>query len=449
MTRGRVLVIFVVAFFAATVPAFAAPPDSLCEQLLLGVPTARNPFFALEGQMATLAERQAAALEILVADAELPAALREQAGHKRDYFRHESTPQRLREALGRLDPAARRLAALELAVTTFRSASWDGSFLGAVLSRLSLEAFADGDTVALLAELTRGVQLPDLACSRLANEAIRAISLRTGRSHPARGPPADGLARTEPADILLHEPIARVEPLGGGKNTTLLVTFVNGVRGVFKPMTGELGYGDRARSTDWILFPREVSAYDLVERGLFEGGERRAFVPVTVETVLVHDGVTYGVGSLQFFEEGFVSLSKLIAEKPADWERLRATREWHEAEAFARTVDFMLGNYDRFPNTKHRNGNLSNVMVKLEADGSFRMALIDNGIGRNVDPGRWDFGLDNCPLREHIPAELKRAILEFDESAVRRRYATSLPADGLEEFFARVRAVRERILHGP
>jgi hypothetical protein len=266
-----------------------------------------------------------------------------------------------------------------------------------------------------------------------AHRSIQRIGRYLG-SYPRRNRAAIG--RSEDADILLHEPIARISSFDLGFNKSYLVEFVNGRKAIFKPFLGQKNLYTPSRQWRFrIAFPREVSAVAIIEDFLKNASSRRQglspiALPVTVEALLVYEGQSYGLGSIQMFVEAEASTKEFV--------------EQSGLEPRLRTIDYILGNPDRLSNfglgiPHYETPNYANI---LRDSRTGLVSLIDNAFGR---PGPREFSLKYAPPAEQIPTDLADAILTFDTVRFRVSHSALLPPEGIEDVIARVRALQAEI----
>jgi len=282
-----------------------------------------------------------------------------------------------------------------------------------------------------------------------------------------------GVTRTDTRDILEHEPIESVKKLGGGINETLLVKFKNGQRGVFKPRSGEVEFG--RNNPQYVDFTREASFSPLVDEFLGNAAARAAgkspiILTKAVPVVLVQDGKSFGVGSLQNFTNGYFNIEEISNESryAKVWEAIMKQPQWKALTNRIRTIDYVAGNYDRLPLAINNRMTPKNFMIKLDdvdfsdpvkAEKQLRNAnwdhleavLIDNGLGRNsVDAGKFDINsYGHFPLRQDVPADLRDAIVRFDEGRYRESMKDQLPAFAIDDVIRRIHEAQNRLLNGP
>ena len=310
------------------------------------------------------------------------------------------------------------------------------------------ESFTADEALQILKPFARALDAVLPEDLYFANAAIKKMGERVG-SMPERF----AAMRTDMSDILLHEPIRSIENLGGGWNTALLVTFTNGNRAVFKPFFGQNNLGLPKDWQDHLAFTREVSATSAVEKylGNFHSrvsGKSPVVLPETQEVALTFAGVSYGLGSIQAFQEGFVSAADLAAKDPTAWKILRKTSKWREAEARIRIIDFILGNPDRLENIGYSEAhfakaNLGNILIQFTPSGEFKIALIDNALGR---PAAVDFSTRYLPLPSEIPEDLKLAAQKFDAAEFRSEMQSVLPTSGISDFIKRIQILQNYTL---
>jgi hypothetical protein len=265
----------------------------------------------------------------------------------------------------------------------------------------------------------------------------------------------DSVSKTNrPAkDLLLKEPILKIESLGGGYNQTLLVHLKNGSRAVFKPFSGQENLKKKKRIwKNMIAFNRETSAVRIIEDWLGNAESRARglsplTVPETIEVGLFFEGKNFGYGSLQLFAEGTRPLDTIESEAPGTIASLRRHPGWRQTEARIRVIDFLLGNPDRLENPgleipHFETANFGNLLIKgdLGHDGKMTISLIDNAWGR---PGPAEFDARFLPDSREIPEDLKPHLRHFDAARFRKEFADQLPQEGIEDFLRRLEVVRK------
>lgn len=413
-------------------------------------PSRRNPFFSFASRELSASELQGHALDILKSSPLLPQEMRAAAASK--LLKIPGSNADFELFLLQADDAEKTQAALEYALTAFKPLGFDRNFLRMIFEELRASPSSDARTLSLLLPFTRGSTIPGAEFPRLANDALMRISARLGKSLPARGSPTSGVLRSDPMDILLHEPVRSIEAVDpGAPLKALRVKFENGHQAIFKPMGSEPGYANLERPAEHILFTREVNAYDMAEHWLGnararERGQSHVEVPTTAEVVLVHQGVSYGVGSLQYVQPGLVAIADFMRSHPTDWAKLTHAPAWQETLDRIRTIDFLLGYAERLANSRFGRNQFDHLMIHYESKDRFTLVMIENGIRRGSARG---IEIDNLPAKEHIPHDLKSHIMGLDTKAFRRTYADRLADQGIENFLGRIKAAQHRILYGP
>ncbi|MCB0386274.1 MAG: hypothetical protein KDD43_12850, partial [Bdellovibrionales bacterium] len=254
-------------------------------------------------------------------------------------------------------------------------------------------------------------------------------------------------------------PVVSVKRLGGGTNGVYRVTQLDAsgkeFHSVFKPLGASRPVQDayyQRNAKDFLRFlfhVREVRAESLYGRILQaywrHGGQAPIHLPETLEAVLVFEGKSYGVGSLQKWAMG-TEVESIRQSDPTRFAFWRGTQRWQEMESVVRVLDYIFGNSDRFPK-KDGEESVKNIFVEMgwmEGREVLRRAnLIDNGLGL---PGHRDYTIDQIPIGDHVPWTLKKALHEVigQEMEIRREQEAFFPREGLDEVFRRWREVINR-----
>ena len=302
----------------------------------------------------------------------------------------------------------------------------------------------------LLLPIARGVTLTTPMDLIFANKAIQRLSLLEEYSK------ISNTHQNVSQDLFSNAKIISVSPLGGGYNTTLLVKFENGLKAIFKPLLGQNNLGDRNNWSSNVAFVREVSAVAIIEKYLGNKKSRQLgysqiITPNTIETILVHNDKSYGLGSLQMFLPEFETLTSIKNKSLFDSDRILNSTHWKSQESRIRIFDFVLGNPDRLPNPGYRDlnfaqANYSNIMIaNNKREELIQIALIDNAMGR---PGPVEMSSHYLPSADQIPNDLRFAIFNFNAKEFREEMYNILPKQGIEDLITRVHIVKEYILDG-
>ncbi len=398
--------------------------------------------FEARGELSRL-ELQRLALETALKDAGASSPFGHNIARKLPHFapvnRERATDFLLSAEL--LDPSALQADALAYLLQTFRHPVWDRDLTATTLSAIRESGRLTPSQAQVVIEFARGARISERAHAELANEILRQSGQQLEQGFPVRslGDP----------HWLKHEKIRSVTAREKrSANGTFLVEFENNRKAIFKPFASEEHYGSREADAGTILFSREIGAYEIVEfwlknRESREVGLSAVFVPETIETLLVHQGRSYGVGSLQAFQNGFVTAEELSREMTPLWNELRSAARYTQAEARIRTLDWLLGNYDRLPNSIHTRGNYTNFMIGLDQGSQgFEIAMIDNGFGQGRRSGFW---LRDLPTPEQIPADLAQAIRELDLPLFRQTNEGRLSQIAIDDFCERVTLLRSKL----
>jgi hypothetical protein len=446
-------------FYGATKPAEEAPTRA-----------SDNPFFSAAAKGVPHEHIQGYALDAIIHDTGLPQELRDEAAAKAKWFPKPDGTSEWKSAWSKVAPADRAQAAAEFSLTAFSDAGNDAEFRARILQQLSVSPRSNAHTIEQLLPIAGGLRSANAKELGEAAEAIQKIGDRVG-SFPQRF--TASRSRTDVTDILKHEPIQSVKALGGGINETLLVTFQNGDKAVFKPRAGEFSY--KANLEQYVDYIREVSFNPLAEdflgnQSAREAGKSPLLVTKSEVAAFAFEGKSYGVGSIQNFKNGYFDVEKISGDPryAAVWQEVKKQPEWAALTNRIRAIDYIAGNYDRLALDINYRSTPKNFMLKLEgidfsdpekavqqlkgADWSkLQAALIDNGLGRNsVDAEKFNIdGFGHFPLRADIPPDLREAILHFDEAKYRESMKNLLPAFGIEDVIRRVREAQNRIRTGP
>lgn len=308
-----------------------------------------------------------------------------------------------------------------------------------VIMLLGQSALSDSFTIQTLNLMARGVGLSKkgpVYASYESNLAARAIQFIVSRMQQSYIAPHQASAYRLGDDVasavedLKTAKIVRIKGVGKNKgiNDTKIVTFESPsgeqTKYLYKPAIGtepfSAAYFD-ANPNDFlnfINFTREARAahfHHLVLDRLAEIDPKYQiiFSPVTLEAALYHDGVSYGLGSLQkFLDEGYTDIVESQSEQRNEWNgQVFHSDEWRSSSVVVKVLDFMFGNNDRLLVPGVKDDFDKNLMVKF-LTGQFVLsgvALIDNGIGI---PGRDWYTPDRLVSTDHIPGEVKQALRE-------------------------------------
>ena len=222
---------------------------------------------------------------------------------------------------------------------------------------------------------------------------------------------------------------------------------------IFKPRSGELSYSNgEGEIANLVQYTRDVQAFRYFQfwldgERLWKGGQVRVRIPPVAEIVLSAGGKNYGAGSIQVFQEGYITLKEFMMKHPDRWETFRKSPEWAGIEADTRLIDYIEGNHDRLPNHVYSNGNYGNLMVPAEmaTPADLRVILIDNGLGR---PGLPYFNQSNLSPKNRVSPALRQAIFDFDAISFRRNETRNLSPDGIEDEIHRT-SEAQRYLRDP
>lgn len=359
------------------------------------------------------------------------------------------------------------LDALEYVLRTFRTNGADDDLRKWTIKALGKHDNADTSTIEHLLQLTRGVASNNDMEVIWANEAIQGVSIKFGNDF-VYVPRQMGEIRALPSG--LEYEIISVKSLGGVNNVNEVakVTLKNKsngeeVVGVYKALAGEARYQDALKSSDRfklkdsVGYIREVQAYDFFTKFMHHN---QIQVPETSSMVLTHNGKQYGVGSFQFFAKGYQSVNDYYGQRshlgrPAKiwqeykdiWNTQSSDTRWTNIASWIQVFDYIMGNADRFSNTRYGGGNPNNIfMAEMNHNRSkIMVALIDNGNGRYSQE---ILGRENIPPIDYIDPALRDTISSWDQhffEYIERRYREYLPPDGINDIMRRIRDVQNAI----
>ncbi len=242
---------------------------------------------------------------------------------------------------------------------------------------------------------------------------------------PAEAPASAGLS----AAALRRERIARArytrrQPLGGGVNTTVILT--NGEKVVFKPAGGEANDVLRPGMAPNSQYKREAAA-SIIDEAL-----GTHLVPPT--TIITYRGET---GSAQLFQEGFVVAYQAVRE---------GVLPSHPAAALARFTKRQRQDWQLLDEIlAHTDRHAGNWMVRPHADDAgLDLALIDNGLCLS------DTGFELYRILpaagEALDAVSRRRLERFlqNEARLREALADLLEPGALDAMFGRARRLLAR-----
>jgi hypothetical protein len=280
----------------------------------------------------------------------------------------------------------------------------------------------------------------------LANEAIRGIVARKKKTYVAPfqasshrfGKETEKLAKSiSGAEILSIRKLKE----NAGVNDSLIVTMKfkddTTAKFLFKSAVGSKSFTDKYYDKNpndflnFINYTREARAanfFHLILDNMPKSSEQSAdvFVPLTFEIALYHDGVSYGLGSLQrFVDSSYVDIVEHQNGHRSEWQNtISNMREWQDIAVVIKVLDYTFGNIDRLIVPGVKIDYDKNLMVKFfdpnaaaadqTAAQSLRpwtplgVALIDNGLGL---PGRDWYTSDKLVSAKDMPAGLREAFL--------------------------------------
>jgi hypothetical protein len=260
-------------------------------------------------------------------------------------------------------------------------------------------------------------------------------------------------------NLLPSSALTNLRAIGDGNvNVTLFLEFRlpdgRRVKGVFKPFFGQNGYGRAV--PDLVSFTREIQASDFYYE-FFQ--HPRIIFPETRELIVTTVDRSYGVGSFQLFLEGFRTVNEMYGGHdgrpvpPASpryievWDRQRLDPRWSDVGPWIAVYDYLLGNTDRFQNSRRTWGNPNNIMVReLDGGRSLEIGLIDTGNGRRIRPDG-EFGLRDIPDPRTYSPQLIEAVTRADTeiNRIRDSYGKVLSTNGVDDLATRIQQVRQKI----
>jgi hypothetical protein len=411
---------------------------------------APNIFEGLEAQgQLTRLELQRIALEEALARSPAPSFFVRDASEKLQHIPPLSGVQRgvFERTRALLNPSAVHDDALAYILRTFRDPRWDDNLLWSTVLAIRQTGRLNRRQAELLTEMARGSAFPKISHSRVANDVLTELGAQITTGFPHRFP-ATGPRST--IEWLKHEPIRSVQRRQRSSyNGSYLIEFENGRRAIFKPYSLEIHYQARELPPWEIMYAHEVGAYEFVEAWLKNSEARarglsRVFVPPTVEALIVHDGRSYGLGALQEFQEGFVPLSEIRRNQPELWTRLMNHPQVEESLSRIRTLDWLIGNFDRLPNSVSPEGNWGNLMVRMidNSPENAQFAMIDNGVGQGCYGSFW---LNDLPAISRIPEDLQQVIRSLNLEDFARWNAERTSDIAIQDFRERLTLLKSRI----
>jgi hypothetical protein len=305
-------------------------------------------------------------------------------------------------------------------------------------------------TIQTLNLIARGVNLSlknEAAASYevyLANESIRNIISRKKKTYVAPFQASShrfGKETEKLAKSILGAEILSIRSLSenAGVNDSVIVTMKfkdeTTERFLFKSAAGSKSFSDKYYDKspndflNFINYTREARAanfFHLILDNMPKADSQSAdvFVPLTLEVALYHDGISYGMGSLQrFVDSSYIDIVEHQNGHRREWQNtISKMREWQEAVVVVKVLDFTFGNIDRLIVPGVKNDYDKNLMVKffdpnaaaadetaaqgLRPWSPLGVALIDNGLGL---PGRDWYTIDKLVSAKDMPAGLKEA----------------------------------------
>jgi hypothetical protein len=415
-----------------------------------------------------LIERQYLALQILSKN-NISSKIAQQAKLKLNSYPKPLINKNLSDLSRFENPENLRIDALEFILKTFASIS-DRPIRKECLAALSDFPNTTLRTVETLLPILRGSKELYGSEIHLAHSALRKIMMRLHNNHDFLN--LYFTSRTfenihsEPQQSFFDQAkLISVENFDtGSANSTIKVSMeVNGQRihGIFKPLMGEAAQD--SATVNNLLFTREVQAFEFFS-AYFEHLQIR--IPETREVILTTDRQSYGVGSIQFFlpaTEGWRTLNEFYGGangKPVSnasveylevWPRQNQDSRWKPLAPWVRVFDFIIGNTDRFPNSKRQWGNPNNILMR-EVGNHLEVALIDNGNGRRFRRlGEYvnaNSSFKDLPTSSQIPPKLKSVILKLVEqkTEISRRFSDTLSPQGVNDMLNRIDLVAAEIL---
>jgi hypothetical protein len=305
-------------------------------------------------------------------------------------------------------------------------------------------------TIQTLNLIARGVNLSlknGVAASYevyLSNEAIKGIVARKKKTYVAPFQASShrfGKETEKIAKSIAGAEILAIRKLNenAGVNDSLIVTMKfkdeTTQKFLFKSAAGSKSFSDKyydKNPNDFLNFinytreSRAANFFHLILDNMPKAESQNAdvFVPLTLEVALFHDGVSYGMGSLQrFVDPSYVDIVEHQNGHRKDWQStISKMREWQDIVVVIKVLDFTFGNIDRLIVPGVKNDYDKNLMVKffdpnaaaadqttaqgLRPWSPLGVALIDNGLGL---PGRDWYTSDKLVSAKDMPAGLKEA----------------------------------------
>jgi hypothetical protein len=240
-------------------------------------------------------------------------------------------------------------------------------------------------------------------------------------AHPNDPPPSAGtkLPSNHPDDItgaekrMASSPVTGQKDLGGGINTTQIVTFADGSKGIFKPKDGEYQGAIREGITDHQM-ERELAAWQVAKIvGMHD------LVPASVKRTLGDS-----VGALMEFRVGKIANNIWEADKQYD-----GKTDSQRAAMF----DYVIGNTDR------HGGNW------LVNENTGKLSLIDHGLA--FSEKAVDFNAVNAKMVKNAglqygdetpPADLTKKYVDSKDKILQALKDTDIPQKAIDRVSERI-----------
>jgi chemotaxis protein histidine kinase CheA len=229
--------------------------------------------------------------------------------------------------------------------------------------------------------------------------------------------------KSEKTGSLRTAEIASAADLGGGQNSSQVITFKDGSKAVFKPSEGEV----RARPNidPGTYYQREVAASNLAAHfGMHD------MIPETV--VRDHGGK---VGSMQRWKDG-TQLTSDPFHGPLDGSMKSGHKFNQEDSEKIRVFDYVVGNSDRHAH---------NLLVGTKADGSPHPILIDHGLSfPKGEPVRFIQPVSSMTIKDELHRNTQKMIDSIDLRHVAQTlHAAGIEKEAIRHSLLRAKAIKE------
>lgn len=229
--------------------------------------------------------------------------------------------------------------------------------------------------------------------------------------------------KSSETDSLRAAEVVSAANLGGGQNSSQVVTFKDGSKAVFKPSEGEI----RARPNidPGTYYQREAAASNLAAHfGMHD------MIPETI--VRDHGGK---VGSMQRWKEG-TQLTSDPFHGSLDGSMKSGHKFNQEDSERIRVFDYVVGNSDRHAH---------NLLVGAKADGSPHPILIDHGLSfPKGEPVRFIQPVSSMTIKDELHPNTQKMIDNIDLHRVARTlHEAGIEKEAIKHTLLRAKAIKE------